>query len=207
MKLAFVVTAALALSAIAAANESHPDCEAGQPNRADGAPFMVCEGEHWDGQDPNSSQGSGLTTDFNNEAAWVNFGGSSDPGEPTVGNPLFVRASVQFAGSEQGVYTSQGLFGVGSEAVYAGSGGEVVWYGRDNTNQLGVFGPVIAAINDDPEEGDADGNILAWIVGFQANTGVPLAAFKTGEADCSQAEYQESDCERDNTAVTVDLVP
>ena len=174
---------------LAAADETTPDCEPGQPGIGYRTLSIVwdtygskpvCEGEHWDGQDPiNSGQTSCQgTIDLNNLLVGVCLG--QDPNAISGEDPLStgIRVSVDESGR---VYGAANIILVGRAATYVGQDAVSV-YVRDNT----------------------PGNVLATAVSAARITqGFP------SENDCSQAVYQEGAntqqplCGRDNTAITV----
>lgn len=186
-------------AATAAPSESHPDCEAGQENRLAPAPVMLCEGEHWDGQDP-FEDGEGLV---------VRYGA---PGSPSPAAPA--SAGVHVHGGAVFVFGT--LYGAGESSLWVdAASGTVAWWARDGTNQLLADTPVVivmTSVDDALGRGNAggDGNAVAWLVGLASTlahtAGAPgPAGEQTGEGDCDQATYAASDCARDDTAVTIVL--
>lgn len=196
-RILFFLMAALTLSVpfvganLARADETNPDCEAGQPpigygqlpdtnTEANGA----CEGEQWDGQDsvaPDFANGGDCTgVDGSNvalfECADPNVGGA-DPTQP---------AGLRSTSNGDDSYWAARAFGVGRAGVFASQSGEVSVYFRDDTPTNSIAAALFAT---------------------------PLAHGYASESDCSQTEYESSTsassgadaptCGRDNTAVTV----
>ncbi len=213
----------LVLAAPAAfADEKHPDCEEYQdtyfyPDNTDEEgnrqknpeKTRVCEGEHWDGQDTTNSSDEPTQATTDGENTYVSLFAYKDPESPDVDqngvlDAFHMRLSMD--GSEH-VYFYGGLYGVGETAADVNTADKrAAWYGKDGTNQ-GPLGPVWMEIidlynRDDADADGADGNFIAWVVG---ESGMLPQGMATGENDCTQHEYQTSDCTRDNTAITMEL--
>ncbi len=214
----------LALAApLALADEAHPDCEEYQTTYAypenrdesgDRQPVedkpRICEGEHWDGEDTTASPDTETHALADADGVYVSLFTGKDPVTPDAEengatDAFHTRLSIQMTDGVH-VYYYGALYGLGEMATDASSTGKygAIWL-KDGTNQ-GPLGPIweafIRGINNDADEGGADGNLLAWIVG---DLGLLPQGMKTGEDDCTQVEYQTSDCERDNTAMTIEL--
>lgn len=179
---------------LAAADETHPDCEADQPGigyrnlavvwQTVGSK-PVCEGEHWDGQDPINAQQASCTGTVNPDPLLIGVCLGQDvnsaPSDDTT-NPVGLRVS---SDSSSQVYVATNIANVGRAAAYVGP--EMVGvYLRDNT----------------------PGNLLAVVV-----SSARITQGYVNENDCSQREYQAGAlagdptmCGRDNTAITI-LLP
>lgn len=189
-----IVLLAIALTVVgvplAAADETDPDCEAGQPGIGYRTLAVVwdsvgskpiCEGEHWDGQDPINSGSTSCSATVDPEQLLVGVCLEQDPntmsGEDAA-NPVGLRVS---SDGEDEVYTAANIVLVGRAVVYVGPDMAAV-YLRDNT----------------------PGNVLATVVSTAR-----ITQGYVSENDCDQAVYQEGAqtqtplCGRDNTAITV----
>lgn len=193
--------AALVAAPSALADESLPDCEDGQENPLAGTGATLCEGEHWDGQDPSGADAVGISV--------------GAAGSPTPQDPVHVHAYT----NGRSVFVNGAAFGAGESSAFVDAdSGTVSWWGRDGTNVLlggtpieGLFETLDAALGRSNPGGD--GNAIAWVVGFSSHavasaSGEPAPwGEPTGEGDCTQAEYESSPCARDDTAVTLVLLP
>lgn len=185
---------------LAAADETTPDCEAGQPGTGYGRtapawtliqddlglPVASCEGEHWDGQDSVSSQPGSCAGSVNANPSDLIVGLCTGPGGPNGDagddplNPLGLRITSD--GSQ--FYVGANIVAVGKAVVYA-DGNTAAVYLRDNTPP----------------------NVLATLVSAPR-----ITQGHVSEADCDQATYQagaengDARCGRDNTAITVELL-
>lgn len=182
-----------------------------------------CEGEHWDGQDnvqPGQNTGTGPTctknklsgTDPNN----FFFGNcmNRDPNEgaadPTGGNgqPLTFRVSRSAQGGTDETYIALNVGLVGRAVVYVGK------CDAGSRNLEGAAGNCASSayragayIRDDTPP-----NALAQVISAGG-----ITKGHVSESDCNQTKYAEganapnggdrSKCGRENTAITVDLLP
>lgn len=187
-------TLLLVASPLATADETHPDCEAGQPGLTYTGPLAaptegrVCEGEHWDGQDPVYQDGARsdqpCASDVDPSRVHFSFCQSADAKEEESNvlqaKPVGVRVSSD--GAQH--YVALNIDQVGQAIVY-------------------TDGTLAAAYIE-------DGNILNAVAIVVSSAGVTRG--HVSEDDCNQETYQqgamENDrqkCGRDNTAITVVL--
>ena len=217
-------------------NETKADCEEGQPwigyGRTDGArstaenttaedaDVRTCEGEHWDGQDNVQGQPENDPADQDGPVCLTNDAGGVDNfhvgncmySDPNTGgsdmlektDPFNFRVSGTTDGREE-LFVAIDIAQVGRAAVYVGhcSGGE---------ESPGLEGAEKCEGSDQFRTGtyvrdNTPNNVLATIVSAPR-----LTQGYVSEADCTQAVYQHgayhppSDCGRDNTAISTELI-
>lgn len=202
--------------AVAETREANPDCEddqdfvsyspLGQSVAAELAQFgfFACEGEHWDGQDSVSDEGSsnditscGNTDHLNpsGNAHHMSFCKGANPNEDgastLAGKPVTFRVSTEGEGTDQRAYVALDIAAVGHAVVYTEKDGSF--------NRNGVY------IRDNIDE-FAGRNYLADVV-----SAAGITKGYVSEEDCDHETYQENArkndrtvCGRDNTAVTTE---
>ena len=175
-----------------------------------------CEGEHWDGQDsvqPGANNANGPecavpAVDPAGNVAWCTAGDINNGGADPLSNGRVIgfRVSGKSGTNAAELYLAVDIALVGRTSAYQGAcltGGSGIegaqscngtigqsrtaWYGRDNTI----------------------GNVLATVI---STTGITKG--NASDADCNQTQYQSGAmqnnkqlCGRDNTAITLELLP
>ncbi len=193
---------------------------------------MVCEGEHWDGQDPlrpnsyNSGTCTGNILDTAADTYVLAVNQCSTPSAMPVlspTNPVGLRLVAQGDGSENGnghgaVYAAVRIINVGSVGLFAGgcqhlTGGSSDPFGSAGTQtcQGRAIGHGVLGIYLQDDEATPLDNTLARIV-----TIARLTKGYVAEGDCTQSEYagsawashlgNEPTCGRDNTAISIELL-
>jgi hypothetical protein len=201
-------------------NETNPDCEEGQwwigynaaMNDALSSapvPVFVCEGEHWDGEDPlsdaesgediqNCATTEGVGADAQNEH--LSFCQDQNPNaggaEPLAGKPVTARVTTSNADSTQAAYIAVHIGGVGQAIVYTSDTMTAVYLRDSTVTGLGEI------------------NALAIVV-----SSLGITRGWVSEEDCSYDHYEnaarnnirdpsdERSCGRDNTAITIEYLP
>lgn len=197
------------------------------------ATVMVCEGEHWDGQDSVQPQYANdpdetctnQAVDVNQDSYNLAYNQCADPGDNPqfdVFNPIGVRYSAQGdkeALNHGSAYLFLRINGVGEVGTFAGGChkllGATTMYGFFNGeqgcqgNQAG-HGALGVYLQDDTP---FSLNLLASVV-----SALRLTKGYVSDGDCSQATYDQSaqnvaanpprppTCGRDNTAITIELL-
>lgn len=214
------LTAALCVSAFVVADETAPDCEtnqkAGQGDKISerSAPLRsgqgsgACEGEQWDGQDSVNQNTAGVNAGAAGNQPNINDNGPQDA--------LHLRVSAATSGA---AYARTDIFGVGAAAAYTDGTTSAVYlqdYSDSLSQATGLGDEYMLAYNaaHDAAFGTTHDYSDNWLAGA-----VHLAHITQGEnfgeespsctqdAGTSGASYADGTCNRDNTAVTVELVP
>lgn len=199
MNKSFIVLLAATLLVVAlppvAADEAHPDCEDGQPGLSYNGPLagpttgVACEGEHWDGQDPISSEGAKdnqpcPVAEGTHVSVCQGPGAGEEESNVLAGKPVTARFSTD---------GSAAYLALNIDLV-----GQIILYGDGDMAALYI------------EDGSAL-NALAIAV-----SSLGITKGYVSEADCTQEEYEAGataapgepgyrGCGRDNTAITVIL--
>lgn len=183
----------------------------------------ACEGEHWEGEDQNGCAGGTGVTTLTNGGVCASYNGAGASGwkKPNPGtNGATDAVNVQASGSAaSGASVCTGIFGVGNTcaaAVPTSGGAAVAWYGHDNTDQTtsatGTAGTFNMAYNMahsaagfGGHAAGPQGNVLAAAIHFAH---VTIGQDVTEEStNCTQDSYVAGNCGRDNTAITVEIIP
>lgn len=222
----------LLLLPLAAADETHADCEKDQPwigygstdvarhavEGVAGRAAVPCEGEHWDGQDPvqpAQDPGHGASCQraqmlISPDSLFIGDCMSPDPNNGSAdplagsGQPAVFRVSDRSHGGAAEAFVAADVWFVARASVYEGACSPLAGEG-------GLEGDPSCQSGHAQDRSawyvrdNTPGNLLATLVG-----GTSLTGRYVGETDCDQATYQASveqgdrRCARDNTALTLD---
>lgn len=216
-----VLSAALLLAPVAAADEDTADCEEGQPwffaersgvqptfdalDAATPGDLALCEGEQWDGQDNVDDQRAACTGTWDLDPPFVGLCLDRDPNSAPsddLNRPLGARASTD--GSNE-VYTAIHVAFVSRAAIYVGTCGE---------GEAGLEGQASCAGSRELRTGlywrdNTFGNMITQLT---PRCLLSVIGCYPTEADCDYETYRVEQevgggyCDRDNTAFGASLI-